>query len=110
MHYDFLNGRHRIIAFSGNAVDWDEWSEKFQALAADRGYGDNLTGTQVVPDDTVDVDGKPALRKSRETNAQGDRDLQLSTSGLAFRLVKLAKTTELVKGDLRLAWTRLQEE
>ena len=31
----------RIIAFSGN--DWDEWSEKFYALATDRGYGYVIT-------------------------------------------------------------------
>ena len=54
--------------------------------------------------------GRPALRKSREANAQVYRDLQLSTGGFTFRLVKQAKTTELAKGDLRLAWTRLQEE
>ena len=45
----------RIIAFSGNAMDWDEWSEKFQALAADRGYGDILTQKQAVPADSGHV-------------------------------------------------------
>ena len=75
----------RIIAFSGNAIDWDEWSEKFQALATDKGNGDIITGTQTVPDDGVD-DG--ALKTLRKANAKGYRDLQLSTSGLVFRLVK----------------------
>ena len=87
----------RIIAFSGNAVDWDEWSEKFQALAADRGYGDIFTGAQAIPEDSVDVAGKPSL-------VRGYRVLQLSISGLAFRLDKLARTAELAKGNLSLAW------
>ena len=93
----------RIIAFSGNAVDWDEWSEKFQALAADRGYGDIFTGAQAIPEDSVDVAGKPSL-------VRGYRVLQLSISGLAFRLDKLARTAELAKGNLSLAWKKLEEE
>ena len=68
----------------------------------------------IAPDYTVDVTGgsvtKVALRKVKAAHARGNRDLQLSMSGLAFTLVKLAKTPQMVKGDLKLDWTKFQKE
>ena len=40
-----------IIAFSGIASDWEEWSKKFLALPAETGYADIISGTVVPPDD-----------------------------------------------------------
>ena len=74
-----------------------------------RGYGDIITGTQTAPDDSVDVSSNATLKILIEANARGYRDLQLSTSGLAFQLVKLAKTSQLAKGNLKLGWTKFQE-
>ena len=28
----------RVLPFSGQQADWDEWSQKHQGIAAERGY------------------------------------------------------------------------
>ena len=43
-------------------------------------------------------------------NQKGYRDLQLSTSKLAFQLVSLAKTVDLPSGSLVRAWNARKDE
>ena len=39
----------RVLPFSGQQQDWDEWSEKYQGIAAERGYLQVLLGNEDVP-------------------------------------------------------------
>ena len=54
----------KVIPFSGKAVDWPVWSEKFLARARRNGYKKIVLGKEEVPDDTthlnkiIDVDEK----------------------------------------------------
>ena len=32
----------RVLAFSSEQQDWDEWSQNFLSMAAERGYRDNM--------------------------------------------------------------------
>ena len=34
----------RVLTFLGQQVVWDEWSEKYQGIAADRGYLEIILG------------------------------------------------------------------
>ena len=44
------------MPFSGQQQDWDEWSEKYQGIAAERGYLQVLLGNEDVPSDALDID------------------------------------------------------
>ena len=119
MHNKFLNGRRyesiQSIGFSGVVSDWGEWSEKGLALATDRGYADSFIENMFPSDDDASQGGttakqRTALQTAKHAISRGYLDLQLSRSGLASRLVKLARTPELGKGDLKLALTNLHEE
>ena len=39
----------RVLRFSGQQSDWDEWSEKDQGNDAERGYLKVMLGTESVP-------------------------------------------------------------
>ena len=45
----------KVIPFSGKAIDWPIWSEKFLARARRKGYKVILLGKEVVPDDDEDL-------------------------------------------------------
>ncbi len=45
----------KVIPFSGKAIDWPVWSEKFLARARCKDYMKILLGKEVVPDDTSDL-------------------------------------------------------
>ena len=47
---------------------------------------------------------------TRKQNQKGYRDLQLSTSKLAFQLVSLGKTQEFPNGSVAMAWAYLKDE
>ena len=59
----------KVIPFSGKAVDWPVWSEKFLARARRKGYKNILLGKEVVPDDATDlnaiVDAEEKNRRKR---------------------------------------------
>ena len=48
----------RILQVSGKEDDWDEWSEKFKGIAAERGYLDIMLGFTTVPGTSVNIDKK----------------------------------------------------
>ena len=102
--------------------DWDEQSEKYQGITAERGYLEVMLGSEDVPTDTLDIDQKvdnkylipEDERKqkplARKQNQKGYRDLQVSTSKLAFQLVSLAKTQELPNGSVAKVLASLKDE
>jgi len=45
----------KVIPFSGKAVDWPVWSEKFLARARRKDYKKILLGKEVVLDDATDL-------------------------------------------------------
>ena len=117
VHNEFLyaerNESNSDYCFQWDSSDWDERFEKFLALETDRGYADITSGTVVSPDDDAGWTGLSAQqRASVETakvaNVRGYHDLQVSTNGLSFRVVRLANTTELAKDELQLTWGKLQ--
>ena len=44
-----------VLPFSGQQVDWDEWSERYQGIAAERGYIKIMLGMEHVPTDALDI-------------------------------------------------------
>ena len=109
----------KVIPFSGKAVDWPVWSEKFLARARRKGYKKILLGKEKVPDDAtdlnaiIDADEKKKKEKLRELNEDAYEDLILSINGetevgrVVFQLVRGSKTKSLSDGDSNEAWTRL---
>ena len=86
----------RVLPFSGQQVDWDEWSEKYQGIAAERGILKVMMGTERVPDDALNIDQKVDSKYvfsddekkqehlARKMNQKGYRDLRsLLTSWLS---------------------------
>ena len=61
-----------------------------------------------VPRDT-DVTGGGKSARIKAANKRGYRDLILATKGTSFRMVANAKTDALPKGDLHLAWNKLEK-
>ena len=113
----------RVLAFSGEYEDWDEWSEKYLGMAAERGYRTIMESQEEVPREDLEIeetdeDGeyirgeseRTKLGRLRKMNLKGFRDLQLATTKLAFQLVSLSKTEENPSGCLRSAWQALREE
>jgi len=109
----------KVIPFSGKAVDWPVWSEKFLARARRKGSKKILLGKEEVPDDAtdlntiIDADEKKKKEKLRELNEDTYEDLILSINGEAevgrvvFQLVRGSKTKAHADGDSKDAWTRL---
>ena len=113
----------RVLPFSGLQSDWDEWSEKYQGTAAERGYLQVMLGNELMPSDSLDIDERYQINMLipdedekkqkhliRKLNQKGYRDLQLATTKLAFQLVSLAKTVNLPNGSLAKAWAALKVE
>ena len=71
----------KVIPFSGKAVDWPVWNEKFLARARRKGYKKILLGKDIVPDDAVDLNAitdkneKKEKKKLRELNEDACEDL-----------------------------------
>ena len=112
----------RVLPYSGQQKDWDEWSKKYQGIAAERVYLKVMLGSEDVPTDALDIDQKvenkyliPEHERKQEHltrnwNQKGYRDLPLSTSKLVFQLVSLAKTQELPGGSVAKVWASLKDE
>ena len=48
----------RVLPFLGLQQDWDEWSEKYQGIAAERGYLQVILGNEDVPMDALNMISK----------------------------------------------------
>ena len=67
-----------------------------------------LQGTVNVPRDT-DMSGGEANARVKAANKRGYRDLILATKHTSLTTVANAKTDALPKGDLHLAWKKLEK-
>ena len=63
----------------------------------------------VTTEDKGDVlNAKKTKPKARAANKMGCRDLVMSTEGISLNIVENAISNELIKGDLKKAWERLE--
>jgi len=107
----------RVMSFSGKKPEWKTWRFKFLAKATTHGYLDVLTGVELVPNATEDLNAiaddavRARKKKSRKDNALAYSHLALSCDGKApLGLVAAAVTTDLPSGSAALAWERLCEK
>ena len=112
----------RVLPFSGLQQDWDQWSKKYQGIAAERGYLQVMLGKEDEPMDALNIDQQVESKYlipederkqkhlARKRNQKGYRHLQLFTSKLAFQLVSLVKTEELPNGSVANVWASLKDE
>ena len=96
--------------------------EKYEGIAAERGYLQVMLGEEDVPTDALNIDQQVENKYlipdaemkqkhlSRKRNQKGYRDFQLLTSKLAFQLVSLVKTQELPNRSLTKVWASLKNE
>ncbi|KAL7558408.1 hypothetical protein ACA910_003271 [Epithemia clementina (nom. ined.)] len=104
----------RVISFTNEKEDWYEWSLKFRCMAEERGYEEIIDGSVTPPDDSVDLSTitdtaqKDLLTDARKAIKRGYRDLTLAMKGISLLMVGSSKTTELPKGDLKMAWGKLE--
>jgi len=114
-------GTIKVIPFSGNKRDWPIWSEKFLAKGDVKGYKDILLGKIKVPTDseysTLENESqKEQASMLRKLNKDAFIDLLLSitadtdTGRIAFQIVRGSKTKDLVDGDARSAWRKLESK
>ena len=90
----------RVISFSGKKQSWRQWSRKFLAMAAKRGYRDVLQGK--LKEKTMDED-----EKSKNAHAYNDLILSM-TEEVSFAIVDESVTEACPEGDSSLAWKRLE--
>ena len=48
----------RVLPLSGLKSDWDNWSKKYQGIAAERGYLQVMLFNEHVPSDSLDINQK----------------------------------------------------
>ena len=112
----------RVLTFSSKQQDWDEWSQKFYRMAAERGYRDIMEDKERPPRESLNEERKTngtytfsesersELKRKRKANVRGYQDFQLACKHQAFQLVSISKTMALPSGCLMTAWKNLQEE
>ena len=104
----------KVLKFTRKESEWDNWSEKFVALARARGLAGILLGTEQASNADEDIDRKKndggyemteAERKEkkrhRQANGNAYINLQLSCEELPYDLVSLAKTMTSLKVKIR---------
>ncbi|KAL7563778.1 hypothetical protein ACA910_020462 [Epithemia clementina (nom. ined.)] len=105
-----------ILSFTNKKEDWYQWALKFRSMAEERGYDGIIDGTVTVPDDSVNInsirdnDMREQMAMMRRANKVGYHDLTLTMSDVSLTMVGESKTQELPKGDLHLAWTKLEKK
>ena len=82
--------------------------DKIMLIADERVYDKILEGTVNVPRDS-DMTGREANAQINAANKRGYRDLILATKDTSLTMVANAKTDALPKGDLHLAWKKLEK-
>ena len=104
----------RVLTFSVKQKDWDEWSQKFLSIAAERGCREIMEDKERPPRESLNIEEKDndgtyqlseaernKLKRKRKANVKGYRDLQLACKHLAFQLVNTSKTKILPSGCLK---------
>ena len=74
----------RVLTFSSKQQDWDEWSQKFLSMAAERGYRDIMEDKEKPPREKLVIDEKKAdgmfrvseserneIKRKRKANVRG---------------------------------------
>ena len=109
----------KVYKFNNTKENWQEFALKFRVIADTRDYWGIIDGSVVPPDKLVTItvtaeDTGEALKekkekpKARKANKMGYRDLVMSTEGISLNIVENAVSEELTKGDLKMAWERLE--
>ena len=98
----------KVITFNNRREDWTEFGLKFTAIADERGYDEIQEGIVSVPRDS-DVSGGEESAQVKAGNKRGARDLILATKDTLLTMVASAKTDVLYKGDLCMAWKKLEK-
>ena len=110
----------KVYKLNNTKENWHVFALKFRVIADSRGYYGVIDGTMTPPDeqeaitvtteDKGDVlNAKKAKLKARAANKMGYRDLVMSTEGISVNIVENAISEELMKGDLKKAWERLEQ-
>ena len=94
----------KVLKFTGKESELDHWSEKFDALARERGFAGILMGTEKAPRADKDIDRKKEdhsyelteaereeKRRIRQANGNAYINLQLSCEELPYDLVSTQK-------------------
>ena len=84
-----------VLKFTGKESEWDQWSEKFIALARARGFAGILLGTEQAPNTDEEIDRKKSdgscelteaerkeKKRLRQVNGNAYINLQLSCEEL----------------------------
>ena len=109
----------KVYKFNNTKENWHEFALKFRVIADSRGYYGIIDGSMSPPDkqeiiavtteDKGDIlNVKKAKLKARGANKLGYRDLVMSVEGISLNIVENAISEELMKGDLRKTWERLE--
>ena len=64
-----------VLPLSGQQSDWDEWSKKYQGIAAERGYLQVMLGNEHVPSDSLDIDQKVENKYLIQKKMIGNRNM-----------------------------------
>ena len=65
---------NRVLPFSGLQQVWEEWSEKYQGIAAERGYLQVMLGNEDVLMDALNID-QQVENKYLIPEAEGNRNI-----------------------------------
>ena len=109
----------KVYKFNNTKENWHEFALKFRVIADTRGYYGIIDGDVTPPDEketiTITTEDKGDVLKdkrdklkARAANKLGYRDLVMSTEGISLNIVENATSEELMKGDLKKAWERLE--
>ena len=109
----------KVYKLNNTKENWHEFALKFRVIADSRGYYGVIDGTISPPDEqetiTVTTEDKGDVLKvkkeklkARAADKLGYSDLVMSTEGISLNIVENATSEELMKGDLKKAWERLE--
>ena len=109
----------KVYRFNNTKENWHEFALKFRVIADTGDYWGIIDGSVVPPGKLATItvtaeDTGEALKekkeklKARKAIKIGYRDLVMSTEGISLTIVENAVSEELMKGDLKKAWERLE--
>ena len=109
----------KVYKFDNTHEKWHDFALKFRVIVDTRDYRGIIDGSVIPPDELAVItvtaeDTGEALKekkeklKARKANKIGYRDLVMSTEGISFTIVENAVSEELLSGDLKKAWEKLE--
>ena len=98
-----------LIKFDGRETTWHEWSFKTLQPAKSKCFRHVYAkGMKPIDNDAYLVSTDDDEKKKYEWNNKAYQLLILSVSGIAFEIINLAKTDDLMDGDAFLVWQYLE--